>query len=75
MNNNGQYNLNFIDWSNETEAILDWDPDSGEVPIEGMDREVFEEVYSAFHAEDEREQGVKGKKLIDNLTHKTVTKT
>lgn len=37
MNPSGKYNLNFIDWDNEWEAIAQSDPYSDECPIAGMD--------------------------------------
>ena len=44
-NPSGQYNLNFIDWNNEWEAVMDRDPASYESPIYGMDAETFERVF------------------------------
>ena len=44
-NPTGQYNLNFIDWDNEWEAILDREPDTYESPIVGMDSETFEAIF------------------------------
>ena len=44
MNPTGKYNLNFIDWENEMDAVLDADYDSNdpdESPIYGMDIETF----------------------------------
>ena len=45
VNPTGQYNLNFIDWDNEWEAILDRDPLSYESPIQGIDNETFEAIF------------------------------
>jgi hypothetical protein len=47
--------------------------EGGEVPG-GMDAEVFREIYDEFVGEADRVEGAKEKKLIENLTHKTVTK-
>jgi hypothetical protein len=41
VNPNGKYNLNFIDWDNEYETVLDRDPHSYESPIEGIDSQTF----------------------------------
>ena len=41
VNKSGQYNLNFIDWHNEYDRILDRDPNTFESPIEGMDSITF----------------------------------
>lgn len=45
----GKYNLNFIDWQNEFDNIMDYDEndeenDSQEGPIAGMDRDTFEAI-------------------------------
>ena len=45
VNPTGQYNLNFIDWNNEWEAILDRDQNSYTSPIEGMSVETFEAIF------------------------------
>ena len=45
VNPTGQYNLNFIDWDNEWETVLDRDQDTYESPIYGMSNEVFEAIY------------------------------
>ena len=47
MNPSGKYNLNFIDWQNEFDAVMDCDPDDlepGESPIYGMDIETFNAI-------------------------------
>ena len=45
FNPNGKYNLNFIDWQNEHEAIIDCEYDGENPPehspIHGMDAETF----------------------------------
>ena len=47
MNPTGGYNLNFIDWQNEFDAVNDYDSNSGsdkeenESPIYGMDIATF----------------------------------
>lgn len=45
MNPTGQYNLNFIDWNNEWEAVMDRDQTSFESPIQGMSSETFEAIF------------------------------
>ena len=45
VNPSGQYNLNFIDWNNEWEAVMDRDPASYESPIQGMDSATFEAIF------------------------------
>ena len=44
----GSYNLNFIDWNNEWDRILDRDPNTYESPIQGMDNETFEKIYDEY---------------------------
>lgn len=48
FNPSGKYNLNFIDWENEWEAIFDRYQNyslSYESPIDGMDIQTFENIY------------------------------
>jgi len=45
LNPSGKYNLNFIDWNNEFEAIWAHEGSSRESPIDGMDIETFERLY------------------------------
>lgn len=56
MNPSGQYNLNFIDWNNETDAIFDRDPHSYESPIHGMDNATFNNIMEEEFADEEQEQ-------------------
>jgi hypothetical protein len=47
VNQNGMYNLNFIDWDNEFEAALEMQNGYGseeECPIEGMDMETYQAI-------------------------------
>ena len=47
MNPTGKYNMNFIDWQNEMDAVLDADYDEDdpeESPIYGMDIATFNEI-------------------------------
>lgn len=48
LNPNGKYNLNFIDWQNEYEAIIDADYNGEEAPeqspIYGMEPETFHQL-------------------------------
>ena len=48
LNPTGNYNLNFIDWSNEWEKIIDRDQNTYESPIFGMDNETFEKIYDEY---------------------------
>ena len=48
FNPTGKYNLNFIDWNNEWERIIDRNPNSYESPIYGMDNETFEKIYDEY---------------------------
>ena len=46
VNQQGQYNLNFIDWTNEYEEVLDrYTENYHESPIDGMDIHTFEGLY------------------------------
>ena len=45
VNPTGQYNLNFIDWDNEWETVLDRNENDNTSPIYGMSNEVFEAIY------------------------------
>ena len=48
MNPTGKYNLNFIDWENEFDAVCEADDkiERGEDPIYGMDIATFEAIRS-----------------------------
>ena len=49
MNPSGGYNLNFIDWQNEFDAVNDFEGDSDEPeesPIYGMDIKTFEAIQN-----------------------------
>ena len=60
VNPSGQYNLNFIDWDNEWETILDRDPNTYDSPIPGMSNETFERIYDEYFQDELRAQfGVK----------------
>lgn len=43
VNPTGKYNLNFIDWNNEFEAVMG--RDHYESPIDGIDNETFEAIF------------------------------
>ena len=52
LNPTGQYNLNFIDWENEFDAVMDADENimNGDDPLYGMDVETFDAiVVSIFY--------------------------
>jgi len=74
VNPTGQYNLNFIDWNNEWEAILERDPYTYESPIDGIDAETFEAIFDEemFDAVKEA-QGVSDS-AIARLDTRTVNK-
>ena len=55
LNPTGQYNLNFVDWNNEHEAILDADPYSYESPIHGMSNEVYAQIMEEEFCDEEQE--------------------
>ena len=60
INTSGKYNLNFIDWNNEWEAIMDRDMDSYTSPIFGMDNETFEKIWDEEMEDDlKKYHGVK----------------
>ena len=63
MNPTGKYNLNFIDWQNEFDAVHErYDQGSGESPIYGMDIETFEAIVNEEELHDQRDKfGVKRK--------------
>ena len=45
VNPSGQYNLNWIDWNNEWDRIMDRDTDTYDSPIVGMDNATFEKIW------------------------------
>ena len=56
VNKTGQYNLNFIDWNNEWEAVLSQDPNDFKTsPIDGMSRETYERIYDEEFNDDQQE--------------------
>ncbi len=48
MNKNGKYNLNFIDWDNEFDAVYGNESDSDEKvsKIKGMSMEIFKAILN-----------------------------
>lgn len=44
--------MNFIDWNNEWENILERDPNTFKSPIYGMDDETFERIYDEYFQEE-----------------------
>jgi hypothetical protein len=55
----GKYNMNFIDWNNEWENILERDPNTFQSPIYGMENETFERIYDEYFQEElHAQQGV-----------------
>ena len=45
VNPSGKYNLNWIDWNNEWDRIMDRDTDTYDSPIDGMDNATFEKIW------------------------------
>ncbi len=73
VNKTGQYNLNFIDWNNEWEAVLSADPNEfKQSPIAGMSRENFEKIYDEYFNDEMQE--AQNEKVIQRLDTKLVTK-
>jgi E3 ubiquitin-protein ligase RNF181 len=68
----GKYNLNFIDWNNEWEAIVDRDPNSYKSPIYGMDNETFERIYDEYFQDEQSSSSQH--EMIRRLDTKTVNK-
>ena len=73
VNPTGQYNLNFIDWNNEWDAIMSRDMDSYESPIVGMDNATFERIWDEEMYEEMRANGVKDD-FIGDLETREVNK-
>ena len=72
MNPNGKYNLNFIDWNNEYDAIISRDANSYESPIYGMSDETYSKIMDEeFSNEDEMKRN---ESVIGTLKTKLVTK-
>ena len=74
LNPSGQYNLNFIDWDNEWEAIMDRDPNSYESPIYGMDTETFEAIFDEEMFDTVRAQRGASDNVLKRLDTRTVNK-
>lgn len=53
IQSSGSYNLNFIDWNNEYDTILNRDSHTYESPIYGMDRETFDKILEEEFRDDE----------------------
>lgn len=47
--------MNFIDWNNEAEAIMDQDNDDYESPIAGMDSATYHAIMDEEFRDDEQE--------------------
>ena len=62
FNPNGKYNMKFIDWTNEWEAVYDYmnDPEASENPCM-LDEEIFEEIVVSFLCN-------YSVKILDNIT-------
>lgn len=79
FNPTGKYNLNFIDWDNEWERVMEYqslsyNPAQQGAPIEGMDIEVFEQLYDQYMAEDVKEQNGVREDVLKAIPIKTVVK-
>ena len=62
VNPTGKYNLNFIDWNNEWDRIMERDLDTYDSPIPGMDNETFEKIWDEeMHDEIKKNHGMKDK--------------
>ena len=68
----GQYNLNFIDWNNEYDTILNRDSNTYESPIYGMDTDTFNKIMEEEFRDDEQVE--KSMSVIQKLKTKLVTK-
>ena len=56
FNPTGQYTLNFIDFRNEWDTILDrTNNDNYESPIPGMSNEVYQQIYNEYFHNEEQE--------------------
>ena len=65
--------MNFIDWENEYEAILDAEPETNESPIYGMDIETFNAIMDDAFPDCEAKWGVK-KEFYERFPIKEATK-
>ena len=72
VNPTGQYNLNFIDWNNEWEAILDRDQNSYASPIDGMSVETFEAIFDEEMFDQIKESRGTKDQMIARLDTRTV---
>ena len=63
--------MNFIDWNNEYETVLDADPYSYESPIHGMSNEVYQQIMDEEFADHESE--AINEQVIQTLKTKKVT--
>ena len=59
VNPNGQYNLNFIDWDNEWEQVMDRAQDSFQSPIDGIDDVTFQKIWDEEFADEIAQNAVK----------------
>ena len=74
VNPSGKYNLNWIDWNNEWDRIMDRDLDTYDSPIVGMDNATFEKIWDEeMFDEIKRNHGMKDK-FIGQLETKQVNK-
>ncbi len=73
MNPTGQYNLNFIDFHNEWEAIIDrTNNDTYESPIPGMSNEMYQQIYDESF--NDNEQQVANETVLQKLKTKQVVR-
>lgn len=72
INPSGKYNLNFIDWNNEYDAIISRDAHSYESPIYGMSDETYSKIMDEEFSNDDELK--RNESVIGKLKTKLVTK-
>ena len=75
VNPTGQYNLNFIDWNNEWERVMERDLTTFESPIYGMDDNTFEKIFDEEMFDEMKKRNGMRDDFIGELDTKKVNKT
>jgi hypothetical protein len=78
FNPTGKYNLNFIDWDNEWERVMEYqslhNPNPHQAPIDGMDIGTFEALYDQYMDEEIKETMGVNEDVLRAIPIKTVVK-
>ena len=75
VNPTGQYNLNFIDWNNEWERVMERDLTTYTSPIYGMDDTTFEKIFDEEMFDEMKKRNGMKDDFIGELDTKIVNKT